>query len=357
MIQTPWHWGDSQDSFAPHRIIAYDSEFVRERHYYPKLSLVQIAASDGEARFYDAANSATAPPWEALLNHASPLVMHAGRQDLEMMRLFGHKLPRSIRDTQIAFALLHPEPTISFSTLVQHYLGFAPDKSQTRSDWLQRPLTQAQLDYAANDVGLLLRIYPLLVADLQSAGRLSWWAEECARMLQDNMEPCPFYWYHLRLAPQLRGPAITIADILCQAREQVARTYDKPRRHILADKILVDIATAGIRDTEALAEWLPPEHLLWEALPFLEQAFNHFSTHTPAPLPRPPRLTMAQHQFCQRLQKAIRKAAAQLNIHPNLIINAKQLRLWCSGKNYDQGLLREGWRAQILGDTINALAP
>lgn len=360
MTRTPWSWGRSDDGFDPRRVLAYDSEFVRERHYYPKLSLVQIADGSGQARLYDATQPGheRAPPWDALLHHPAPLIMHAGSQDLEMIHLYGHQLPRSIRDTQLGFAFLSPERTISLSALIQHYLNFTPNKSQTRSDWLQRPLDEAQLDYAANDVGLLLRIYPLLVADLQQAGRLAWWAEECARLLQqDESDETPFAWYHLRFAPQLKGQAIIIADILTRAREAVAQACDKPRRTILPDKVLLDLALADIDSIEALAEWLPAEHPLWHALPQLDHAFSNLSSYSPEPIPRTQRLNMLQQKFCQRLQKAVYKLASELNVHPNLIISPRKLRQWCSENRYDRGLLREGWRGECLNRVIDVLAP
>lgn len=359
MTRTPWIWGRSDDCFDPKRVLAYDSEFVRERHYYPKLSLVQIADSSGQARIYDATqpDHEHTPPWNALLNHPAPLIMHAGSQDLEMMRLYGQRLPQSIRDTQLGFAFLSPERTISLSALIQQYLGFTPNKSQTRSDWLQRPLDEAQLDYAANDVGLLLSVYPQLVADLQQAGRLIWWAEECARLLQTEPEDVSFAWYHLRHAPQLKGHAIVIADILTCAREAVAQTRNKPRRVILPDKVLFDLASSGIDSIEALAEWLPTEHPLWDALPQLDHAFTNFFSHTPEPIPKALRLNIQQQKFYQRLQKAIYKIATDLNIHPNLIISPRKLRQWCSENCYDRGFLREGWRGECLNRIIDTLAP
>lgn len=361
MAHTPWVWGRCDDGFDPKRVLAYDSEFVRERHYYPKLSLVQIADGSGEAHLYDAAsgNPEHAPPWSALLHHPAPLVMHAGSQDLEMMRLYAQQQPQSIRDTQLGFAFLSRERTISFSALVQHYLGFAPNKSQTRSDWLQRPLDAAQLAYAADDVGLLLRVYPLLVADLQRAGRLAWWAEECQRLLHTAEEDdnTPFAWYHLRFAPQLRGRSIVIADILVRARETVAQAHDKPRRAILPDKVLLDLALADLDSLEALAEWLPPEHLLWHALPQLDDAFARLPRYTPEVIPRAPRLNMAQQRFYQRLQRAIDKMAADLGIHPSLVISPKKLRQWCGSGNYERGILREGWRGSLLNSIIDVLAP
>lgn len=359
MIHTPWRWGLRDDRFAPKRVLAYDSEFVRERHYYPKLSLVQIADQNGQAHLYDVIHSEHLPPWQALFNQQAPLLMHAGSQDLELMRQYAGRLPNSIRDTQLGYALLYPQPTISFTALIEHYLGFSPNKSQTRSDWLQRPLADEQLDYAANDVGLLWRVYPLLVAELQQAGRLAWWAEECTRLLHSNpgANALQFHWYHLRFAPQLRGKAIIIADILTRAREQVAQANDKPRRAVLPDKVLCDLATAGIDHCEALAEWLPAEHMLWQALEYLQSAFDNWQTHQSMAMPRAIRLNARQQRFYQRLEHAIAQHAKHLHIHPHTIISTKALRQWCGEGQYQQGLLREGWRAQYFNDVIDALAP
>lgn len=359
MIQTSWQWGQKHERFAPNRVIAYDSEFVRERHYYPKLSLIQIADQSEHAYLYDALQSPQDIPWSALFSQSAPLLFHAGSQDLELIRQYTNTTPHSIRDTQLGFALLQPQPTISFAALIEHYLGFVPNKSQTRSDWLQRPLMKEQLNYAANDVGLLLRVYPKIVADLQAAGRLPWWAEECSRLLQtnQNIKSLQFYWYHLPFAPQLRGKTIIIADILTHAREKVAQTFDKPRRIVLPDKILFELATKGVDSTEALAEWLPPEHLLWRELEYLQNALDNWQSHRVISKPDPIKLNSRQYHFYQRLQLAIKKKAEALNIHPHTIINPKTLRQWCSEEKYQQGLLREGWRGLCLNDIIDKLAP
>lgn len=352
-----WRWGQPDDRFDPQRVLVYDSEFARERHYYPKLSLVQIADHHGYARLYDAQDNGLAPPWTALFQHRAPIVMHAGSQDLELMRLYGQAQPHCIRDTQIGFSLLYPEPAVSFSALIAHYLGFAPNKSQTRSDWLQRPLHPAQLDYAASDVGLLSHVYPLMVAELQKKGRLAWWGEECARLLAEPAIAAPYAWYHLRFAPQLRGKAIILADIFTRAREQAAAQLDMPRRAILADKTLLELACTNIDSTQTLAEYLPPEHPIWHALEFLEESLAQGGQYVPTPLPRSPRLSPRQKQLFQRLQKVIQKTADRLDIHAHTIISSKALRQWCSEGKYAQGILRQGWRGQCLNGIIDALVP
>ena len=179
----------------------------------------------------------------AILHHPAPLVMHAAAQDLELMQLCGGALPATIRDTQTGFALCSPHLAVSYAALVEHYLGIAPDKSQTRSDWLARPLNAAQLDYAADDVGLLARLYPLLVADLQRLGRLAWWAEESATQLARQQQTRDaWHWYRLQGAPQLRHDDKPVAQILVEARERLAAAHDLPRRAILSDRQIITIA-------------------------------------------------------------------------------------------------------------------
>ena len=221
MIHTPWQYATTNATYDPARILCYDSEFVRERSYIPKLALVQTCQPGGSAQLYDPLEGDI--PWATILLHPAPLVMHAAAQDLELMQLCGGALPATIRDTQIGFALCSPHLAASYATLVEHYLGIVPDKSQTRSDWLARPLNAAQLDYAADDVGLLARLYPLLVADLQRLGRLAWWAEESATQLARQQQTRDaWHWYRLQGAPQLRHDDKPVAQILVEARERLA---------------------------------------------------------------------------------------------------------------------------------------
>ena len=105
------------------------------------------------------------------------------------MQLCGGALPQTVRDTQIGFALCSPHLAVSYAQLVEHFLGISPDKSQTRSDWLARPLNAEQRSYAAADVELLARLYPYLVAELRRLNRLDWWAEENAALLARQTRP------------------------------------------------------------------------------------------------------------------------------------------------------------------------
>lgn len=357
-------------------VVAYDSEFVRDRHYFPKLSLMQIAMmEDGahansiwsaergvstsiKAQLYDALNlDAQAPIWKALLNHHAPIVIHAGKQDLEMLMRYSGRLPLQVRDTQIGYGLCSKQATIGLADLCRHYLGVEPDKGQTRSDWLKRPLTLEQLNYAANDVGWLLRVYPYLCADLHRLGRLGWWAEDSARLLHQSYEQVLDYaWYKLPFANQLSSAERRVAHILVSIREEVARSQDLPRQKVLHDKQILSLIKYGVRQLDELAEHLSARHILWQAHDALCEAFDNPALPVPD-LPRNPRMRPVVKAFYQQLQAKIDAQAKELEIASNAIILPRQLKHWCAQENWQTGLLREGWRNTFFGQYIDRYAP
>ena len=351
MIHTPWQHATADTTYDPARILCYDSEFVRERSYIPKLALVQTCQPGGVAQLYDPLNGDI--PWATILRHPAPIVMHAAAQDLELMQLCGGALPASIRDTQTGFALCTPNLAISYAALVEHYLGIAPDKSQTRSDWLARPLQAAQLDYAADDVGLLARLHPLLVADLQRLDRLAWWAEESAAQLARQQQARDaWHWYRLQGAPQLRHDDKPVAQILVEARERLAAAHDLPRRAILSDWQIITIAQKRPHDPESLAEHLAPDHLLWQELPYLAQRFND-DTPPPAP-PASPRLSPAKRQLYEQLCTYTADTAAVLNIHPDMLAPGRVLKHYIAKPDPASPLLT-GWRTAFYRDHLTKL--
>ena len=109
------------EDFDPHHILCYDSEFVREHSYIPKLALVQTCQPGGSAHLYDPLDGTDAVPWHNILHHPAPVVLHAGAQDLELMQLCGGALPQTVRDTQIGFALCSPHLAVSYAQLVEHF--------------------------------------------------------------------------------------------------------------------------------------------------------------------------------------------------------------------------------------------
>ncbi|PIE82633.1 MAG: ribonuclease D [Cardiobacteriales bacterium] len=346
-------FGENPAGFSP-RFISYDSEFVREKSYIPKLALIQLHQSDAQsAQLYDPLSEDNTPPWSSILEHQAPIVMHSGSQDLELMHLVTGQLPRSYRDTQLGFALIQPEQFASYATLIKHYLGISLNKEHTRSNWLKRPLTPAQLSYAADDVYYLSQVYPLLCADLQRLGRLEWWQEECERLLkQTTNNKSAYQWHRLSNASQLKGIETAIADILVGIREQLAAKQDLPRRHIAHDKLIITIAKARPITIEALADVLPANHILWTALAELTQRFAKLAKQTAYPtIPRAPRLSYQAHKYYRSLLKHTQQCAKTLNIAADMLITAKQLKQYCAQPDADS-LLTKGWRAPLYANLL-----
>lgn len=348
MNHTFWRQQDSC-ALSPRRIVSYDSEFVREKSYYPKLALIQLHQPDWrQAILCDPLAADLAPLWAQLSAHKAPVVLHAGSQDLELMHAACGNLPAEIRDTQIGFALLSEHRAISYASLVLHYLGIELDKTETRSDWLSRPLTDAQCGYAADDVGLLSRLYPLLTADLAAKGRLDWWREDSAALLQAQTEPNePIHWYKLRTAPQLlRRSHLPAAEALVQLREQLAADSDLPRRHIMPDEQLVKIALAMPKSWLELAEHLHEDHRMLCDAALANDCFQRFQAEAPPEKPRTARSSAAEKQQYARLEKFIAAAAADLGIHPDTIAPPRQMRSYLACP--DTAPINRGWRASIL---------
>lgn len=345
MSYSPWHL-HTPTAFSPKRALFYDSEFVRERHYYPKLALVQLYQADWQAvQLADPMMQDLTPLWVQIAAHDAPLVMHAALQDLELLWTIAGVLPQQVRDTQIGFALCYPHKAVSYADMVQHYLGILLPKSETRSDWLARPLSAAQCDYAADDVALLGQVYPLLCADLQALGRLAWWQEECAALLSHTrQEAAALAWYQLRSAPQqLKATHHAAAQALVDRREQIAAALDKPRRKILSDEQLIATARRCPENAWEVAELLPPEHLLLEDMDALNAAFALYREQSPPQPKRNLRLSAAEQKRFQQLEKYTHRLAAELNISDDTLATPKQLREWL--KNPEQAALNTGWRA------------
>lgn len=348
-MHTPWRWSQDNECCADRRTLFYDSEFVRERSFYPKLALLQWQVS-GAAQAVLCDPLERTPPWKALTQHNAPLVMHSGSQDLELMRQECGALPSEIRDTQIGFALCHPNLSVSFAELVKHYLDIDADKSATRSDWLKRPLSAKQLAYAANDVGLLARVYPLLCAELQRLGRLAWWAEECAELRRNAAKyHLSQPWYKLRCAPQLKGRETAIAALLHRVREGLAQQHDRPRRHILDDAIIIDIAKSAPQCYEDLGEHLKPTHILFTRQADLVAGFAEIDSQPYPIIPRSPRLNAQQRARYNKLVARCQTLANELNIHPDILSTQKNLRAFCAEQANDCRI-DQGWRKALFVD-------
>src|SRR5258707_5421928 len=224
--------------------IGVDTEFLRERTFFPKLCLLQLAAG-GRIWCVDTLRIGSLDPlMPALTAPASRKVIHAARQDLEAVYLSAKRVMSPVFDTQIAAGCIGLKPQIGYAELVKTLLDVTVPKGQTRTDWSKRPLTREQLAYAADDVSYLGDIASHLTTRLRELRREHWVAGDC-RALEDKelYEPDPAQaWGRLRgiapLAPVPRARAKAIAVW----REKLARARDLPRAWILSDAAIFSTA-------------------------------------------------------------------------------------------------------------------
>ena len=225
--------------------LAVDTEFMRESTYRAQLCLVQIA-SDTDCYLVDPlAGLDLAPLFATLADRARPKILHAARQDLEVLLQTGGFVPAPVFDTQVAAALLGLPPQAGYAELVARQLGHSIDKGQTRTDWSRRPLSAAQLAYAADDVHHLLQLHTELAMALEARGRSAWHAEECAALENPALyrtEPGDA-WRRFKGLGRLRPPEQSVARALAAWREERAIASDKPRGWILTDEAVLALAT------------------------------------------------------------------------------------------------------------------
>ena len=335
------------------RRFAIDTEFMRESTYSPQLCLVQVA-SDSDCYLVDPlAGIDLAPLLATLTDRDKPKILHAARQDLEVLLNAGGHIPGPVFDTQVAAALLGLPPQVGYAELVARQLGHSIDKAQTRTDWSRRPLSDAQLAYAADDVHHLLQLHSELTAALESSGRMAWHTEECASLEEPRLyrtEPADA-WRRLKGLGRLRPVEQSIARALAAWREQRAIASDKPRGWILSDEMLYALATAAPGTGAELEQVrsLPPATIRKRGEELLEliQAARQSSGDASHP-PVAQRPAPEQTRRIGQLQQRVKDVAAGLGISPEGLATRRDVEGMVLGSPANSALLR-GWRRDVIG--------
>ena len=236
---------------------ALDTEFHRERTYWPQLALVQVAwVADGHAGIALIDPLATEMgPLARLLESPAVMVAHAAEQDLEVLERACGAVPSQLFDTQVAAGFLG-NGSASLASLTSQYLDLRLPKGDRLTDWSNRPLTSGQLSYAAADVAHLLALADTIADALRPAGRLAWAEEECDAVLHRQLGPADpdRAWWRLRDSRQLRGPARGVAQEVAAWRDRRARAVDQPARFVLPDLAVQAIAHGQPTTVEALRQ-------------------------------------------------------------------------------------------------------
>ena len=356
LIETPAALASLCDAMAGRPLLAVDTEFARERTYFPQVGLIQIA-SDRHVACIDPLALEVGPHLTELLSDPGiTKVFHACPQDLEVLELTLGKAACPVFDTQLAHALMHTEHQVSYARLVNQELNVDLAKSQTRTDWLRRPLTQAQLAYAADDVRYLLPLRLRQLAELETLGRLSWINEEnarvCARPASTEADVSQS-WLRVRGKERLRGQELAVLQAAAGWREQQAIVRDRPRRRILTDATLIQIALVKPRNITALRKIDRIEKCL--RLPELDALVESLCTAyekggSEWPNLRRQQLTRTQSAALTKILELLRSKAAELGIAAGVLCNRKEAEKLVLGKR-DLTVL-SGWRRQCVGSEL-----
>jgi ribonuclease D len=340
-------------SLAGQDSIGVDTEFLRERTFFPKLCLLQLSAA-GQIWCVDTLRVGSLDALMAALTApGSRKLVHAARQDLEAVYLTSKRIISPVFDTQIAAACIGLKPQVGYAELVKTLLDITVPKGQTRTDWSKRPLTHEQLVYAADDVLHLGAIADALTRRLVELGREHWVLEDCLALEdRDLYEPDPAQaWTRLRgvgqLAPEPRARARSIAVW----REKLARERDLPRAWILSDAAIFAIAHADPK-TPAALEAVEPLNEKFAVT--LLAALDAASALPPSDLEpvQDARPTPEQKALLERLIKVVDARAAELGVSAEVLAPRGELKALAMGRRDTHAL--KGWRGQEIGARLLA---
>ena len=331
--------------------IGVDTEFLLERTFFPKLCLLQLSAA-GQVWLVDTLRVGSLEPlMPSLTAPRARKLIHAARQDLEAVYLASKFVVSPVFDTQIAAACIGLRPQVGYAELVKTLLDVTIPKGQTRTDWSMRPLTRAQLEYAADDVLHLEAIAVELTGRLRTLGREQWVREECAGLEDRRLyEPDPaFAWERLRGVGQLAPAPRARAKAVAIWRERAARERDLPRAWILSDAAIFSIAEANPATAADLHAVQPLNGTLAGTL---LDALNRASSTAEIDLApgQDSRPTPAQKALLDRLIHATDARAAELRVSPEILAPRSELKALAMGKGEAHAL--EGWRLPEIGTRL-----
>lgn len=335
--------------------LAVDTEFHRERTFYPVCALIQIGWGDGRA-LIDATAVDVTPVGKLLTGRT--IVMHAAGQDLELFRHSIGVLPDDLFDTQVAASFLGMS-SIGLAPLVKRLFGVDLPKADRLTDWLARPLSDSAKAYAESDVVHLFEIHDILRADLVERGRLQWVEDECASMVQRALTDPDLdtSWWRIKEARNLKGRAAAIAQQVARWREEHARATDRPLRSVLPDMALAGIAQRPPKSIDDLLKIRGlrdrglPKAVRGDLLDAVERGslldLDEVRTRTSTPVPSELRGAVPL------LTSWVSQRARLLDLDPAVLATRGDLEDYL--RDDPDGRLASGWRRQALAEDLDAL--
>ncbi|HYM72562.1 MAG TPA: ribonuclease D [Stellaceae bacterium] len=341
--------------------VAVDTEFMRERTYWPILCLVQVAGPE-EAVAIDtlAPGIDLAPLLGLMADPATVKLFHAARQDLEIFFHLSGAVPQPLFDTQVAAMVCGFGDSASYETLVRKLAGASLDKASRFTDWAHRPLTERQIEYALGDVTHLRTVYERLQQRLAKNGRAEWFAEEMAALADPALyraEP-EQAWRRFRLRGRADSRFLGVLRALAAWREAAAQQRDLPRGRILRDEALIEIATHAPRQIEALArtrslgKGIAEGKLGREILDAVAQGLA--DPDPPPAIPQKPQSPPGLGPLIELLRVLLKQRCEDFEVAQKLVASADDLEAIATDDKAEVPALH-GWRREVFGADALAL--
>lgn len=357
IVETESHLEDIVASLLEHDLYAVDTEFHRERTYYPKVALVQVLWPGGEPTLIDPL-AVSLRPLAAVLDGPGIAVMHAAQQDLEVLDLAAGTIPSGLFDTQIAAGFIGMSSP-SLSALHERFLDKRLPKGDRLTDWLARPLTPGQTTYAASDVADLLTVHQMISDDLSSRGRLDWAHQECENFRlrgRPSREPADA-WLKIKDVRHLRGANLAVAQAIAAWRERRAAEIDQPVRFVLPDLAVVALAQKKPASIEKLksVRGLDDRHLKGPAKQMILDVIAESKGDEPVMLKVPDRANSLREMrpAVTLISAWVSQLSKELSLDPALLASRNDIEAFVRGD--DDARLSSGWRKELAGDPVARL--
>lgn len=368
LLKQPIEWIDSDAllercclKWEACSLLALDTEFVRETTYYPIAGLIQV--NDGEVTYLiDPLEISDWYPFIEILDDTNrTIAMHSCSEDLEVLQIEVGTVPAKILDTQVAVALLGQAFSQGYAAVVKNELGCEIPKSETRSDWLKRPLSQPQIQYAALDVEYLFILAEKIIGELTQRDRLSWALEEGIRLFKNfkQLQDANNSYLRVKSAWKLSPRKLAVLMALSRWREDYAQQENMPRNRVIKERALFELALSSpthiskLRDAEGVSERIIRSQGATLVRTVCEQLAIDES-ELPAPLPTP--LTRAEQDNYKKFKATVRSFAENIDIAPELVLRKKEIehlfRLMQNNQWDDIETSFSGWRAEIIAETV-----
>ena len=345
--------------------VAVDTEFMRRNTFYPQIALLQLCFSDTAWLIDPLAINELGPLVDFIVNPRVVKILHSASEDLEVFQQWLGVLPEPMFDTQRAAALLGRGFGVGYRNLVSDMCGVELDKGDQRSDWLQRPLSQSQCDYAAQDVTWLLSLWPELRDDAEAQGKAEWIFSDARDAGGTLASTSGEYYRKIKSAWKLDARQLAALIAVCDWREYTARNRDKPRSWIIDDKACFELAQQAPQSWAEIKELLPPpaaRRYGEELLALLAEQASLPERALPQKLAAP--LDAAQRGQLKKIKQAARAIAESLGVAPEVLLPSKDYEVLvreAEGEAIRVPTQWAGWRSdrvvsplrKILRDTLS----